>query len=115
MFGLGLATAIALDATIVRMLVVPASMALLGRANWWLPGWLDRFIPQLTVEGAGQHHGAPALDEIEELRARRLGRFGRTVKRRGARQRRRAPQLTASYAGPSTPATSRFLVPTRTS
>ena len=67
MFGLGLATAIALDATIVRMLVVPASMALLGRANWWLPGWLDRFIPQLTVEGAGQHHGAPALDEIEEL------------------------------------------------
>jgi RND superfamily putative drug exporter len=67
MFGLGLATAIALDATIVRMLVVPASMALLGRANWWLPGWLDRFIPQPTVEGAGQHHGAPALDEIEEL------------------------------------------------
>src|SRR5215218_1356218 len=67
MFGLGLATAIALDATIVRMLVVPASMALLGRANWWLPGWLDRFIPQLTVEGVGQHHGAPALDEIEEL------------------------------------------------
>jgi RND superfamily putative drug exporter len=42
-------------------------MALLGRANWWLPGWLDRFIPQVTVEGAGQHHGAPALDEIEEL------------------------------------------------
>jgi RND superfamily putative drug exporter len=67
MFGLGLATAIALDATIVRMLVVPASMALLGRANWWLPGWLDRLIPQLTVEGAGQHHGAPAIDEIEEL------------------------------------------------
>jgi putative drug exporter of the RND superfamily len=67
MFGLGLATAIALDATIVRMLVVPASMALLGRANWWLPGWLDRFLPQLTVEGAGQHHDAPALDEIEEL------------------------------------------------
>jgi RND superfamily putative drug exporter len=67
MFGLGLATAIALDATIVRMLVVPASMALMGRANWWLPGWLDRFLPQLTVEGIGQPHGAPALDEIEEL------------------------------------------------
>jgi putative drug exporter of the RND superfamily len=66
MFGLGLATAIALDATIVRMLVVPASMALLGRANWWLPGWLDRFLPQLTVDGTGQHHGAPALDEIKE-------------------------------------------------
>jgi putative drug exporter of the RND superfamily len=67
MFGLGLATAIALDATIVRMLVVPASMALMGRANWWLPGWLDRFLPQLTAEGTGQHHGALALDEIEEL------------------------------------------------
>ena len=66
MFGLGLATAIALDATIVRMLVVPASMALMGRANWWLPGWLDRFLPQLTVEGTVQHHGAPALHEIEE-------------------------------------------------
>ena len=66
MFGLGLATAIALDATIVRMLVVPASMALMGRANWWLPSWLDRFLPQLIVEGTVQHHGAPALDEIEE-------------------------------------------------
>src|SRR5215213_4744454 len=66
MFGLGLATAIALDATIVRMLVVPASMALMGRANWWLPGWLDRFLPQLTTEGTGQHHDAPALDKIQE-------------------------------------------------
>jgi putative drug exporter of the RND superfamily len=66
MFGLGLATAIFIDATIVRMLVVPASMALMGRANWWLPSWLDRFLPQLIVEGTVQHHGAPALDEIEE-------------------------------------------------
>jgi RND superfamily putative drug exporter len=45
MFGLGLATAIALDATVVRMVLVPASMTLLGRANWWLPGWLDRLLP----------------------------------------------------------------------
>ncbi|HEV8164832.1 MAG TPA: MMPL family transporter, partial [Actinomycetota bacterium] len=66
MFGLGLATAIALDATIVRMLLVPASMALLGRANWWLPHWLDRFLPQLTAEGGGRHKGAPAPDEDEE-------------------------------------------------
>jgi RND superfamily putative drug exporter len=48
------------------MLVVPASMALLGRANWWLPRWLDRLLPQLTVEGTVQHHSAPALVEIEE-------------------------------------------------
>jgi RND superfamily putative drug exporter len=45
MFGLGLATAIALDATVVRMVLVPAAMTLLGRANWWLPAWLDRLLP----------------------------------------------------------------------
>ena len=50
MIGLGLAVAIALDATVVRMVLVPATMALLGRANWWLPGWLDRLLPQLDVE-----------------------------------------------------------------
>ena len=52
MLGLGLATAIVLDATIVRMVVVPATMALLGRANWWLPRWLDRRLPHLSMEGA---------------------------------------------------------------
>ena len=51
MFGLGLAVAVALDATVVRMLLVPATMALLGERNWWLPGWLDRVLPRLTVEG----------------------------------------------------------------
>ncbi|WP_433678068.1 MMPL family transporter [Nocardia sp. CA-119907] len=48
MMGLGLATAILLDATIVRMVLVPATMALLGRANWWLPAWLEQWLPQLT-------------------------------------------------------------------
>jgi putative drug exporter of the RND superfamily len=52
MIGLGLSTAIVLDATIVRMVVVPATMALLGRANWWLPRWLDRRLPHMSVEGA---------------------------------------------------------------
>src|SRR3954447_5010493 len=51
MLGLGLATAILVDATLVRMVLVPATMALLGKANWWLPGWLDRILPRLTVEG----------------------------------------------------------------
>ena len=50
MIGLGLATAILLDATVVRMVLVPATMALLGRANWWLPGWLDRRLPHLGLE-----------------------------------------------------------------
>ncbi|WP_332662769.1 MMPL family transporter [Aeromicrobium sp.] len=50
MLGVGLATAVLIDATIVRMVLVPATMSLLGRANWWLPRWLDRVLPQLTVE-----------------------------------------------------------------
>jgi RND superfamily putative drug exporter len=52
MIGLGLSTAIVLDATIVRMVMVPATMALLGRANWWLPGWLDRRLPHVSMEDA---------------------------------------------------------------
>jgi putative drug exporter of the RND superfamily len=43
--GIGMATAILVDATVVRMVLVPAIMQLLGRANWWLPGWLDRLLP----------------------------------------------------------------------
>ncbi len=49
--GLGMAAAIAIDATVVRMLLVPAIMHLLGRANWWLPRSVDRRLPQLRVEG----------------------------------------------------------------
>ena len=45
MIGLGLATAVALDATVVRLVLVPSTMVLLGRWNWWLPGWLDRLLP----------------------------------------------------------------------
>ena len=50
MFGLGLATAILVDATLVRMILVPAAMTLLGDRNWWLPGWLDRRLPAIAVE-----------------------------------------------------------------
>ncbi|MFG2974548.1 MMPL family transporter [Streptomyces sp. NPDC048331] len=49
MFGLGLATAIFIDATVVRMVLVPATMTLLGRSNWWLPKWLDRMLPRGPV------------------------------------------------------------------
>ncbi|MGW5345092.1 MMPL family transporter [Streptomyces sp. NPDC004050] len=49
MFGLGLATAIFVDATVVRMVLVPATMTLLGRTNWWLPKWLDRVLPRGPV------------------------------------------------------------------
>ncbi|MBH5337145.1 MMPL family transporter [Streptomyces pactum] len=50
MFGIGLAAAVALDAFVLRTLLVPALMHLLGSANWWLPKWLDRRLPRLTVE-----------------------------------------------------------------
>lgn len=59
MFGLGLATAIAVDATIVRMVLVPATMRLLGDANWWLPAWLDRVLPDLHIEGESAPAPAP--------------------------------------------------------
>ena len=67
MFGLGLATAILVDATLVRMVLVPATMTLLGDANWWLPRVLDRRLPRLRHETgalapsqAGLH---PVLDD----------------------------------------------------
>lgn len=50
MMGIGLATAVAVDATIVRMVLVPATMALVGDPNWWLPKWLDRLLPRLDLE-----------------------------------------------------------------
>lgn len=52
LFGLGLALAVLLDATLVRMLLVPATMELLGGHNWWMPRWLDRLLPRLDVEGS---------------------------------------------------------------
>lgn len=52
-FGIGLAAAVFLDAFVLRMLLVPSLMQMLGKANWWLPGWLDRILPHLSVEGEG--------------------------------------------------------------
>ncbi|MFC8663811.1 MMPL family transporter [Streptomyces sp. NPDC057199] len=62
MMGLGLATAIVLDATIVRMVLVPASMALLGRAAWWLPRPLDRRLPRIAVESV---EGVEGVEGVE--------------------------------------------------
>ncbi|HEX3713902.1 MAG TPA: MMPL family transporter [Trebonia sp.] len=50
LFGLGMAAAVLLDATLVRMVLVPSVMEILGRANWWMPRWLDRAVPPLAVE-----------------------------------------------------------------
>jgi RND superfamily putative drug exporter len=63
MFGLGLATAIFVDATLVRMVLVPATMTLLGDANWWLPKGLARRLPGPHVEGVAQ----PTADQLVTL------------------------------------------------
>jgi putative drug exporter of the RND superfamily len=61
LFGIGLAAAIFLDATVVRMVLVPAVMQLLGSRNWWIPDWLERVLPRLDVEpvAAGAAEGRP--------------------------------------------------------
>ncbi|MHB9858099.1 MMPL family transporter [Streptomyces sp. YIM S03343] len=64
MFGLGLATAIFVDATLVRMVLVPATMTLLGRANWWLPGWLDSVLPRgpVGIDATDQPEAEPTAE-----------------------------------------------------
>jgi RND superfamily putative drug exporter len=82
LIGLGLAVAVLLDATLVRLVVVPATMELLGERNWWLPHWLDRLLPRLQVEGSdasdlpaprptpdpvpGRHEPEPAAEPAPE-------------------------------------------------
>jgi RND superfamily putative drug exporter len=76
LFGLGLAVAVLIDATIVRMILVPATMELLGDRNWWIPKWLDRILPKIDVEGHHREHldvpppppGAAPEEEPEEIR-----------------------------------------------
>ena len=60
LLGVGMATAIFLDATVVRMVLVPALMQLFGRANWWIPGWLDRALPSHRVEADAATYGRAA-------------------------------------------------------
>jgi RND superfamily putative drug exporter len=55
-----------LDATLVRMLLVPATMELLGEGNWWLPRWLDRILPTLNVEGSHEHVGADLAEASDD-------------------------------------------------
>jgi len=67
--GVGMATAILVDATIVRMLLVPAVMHLFGRANWWLPARLGRALPHLHIEGRPEVHLPPAVRHPEPVPA----------------------------------------------
>jgi putative drug exporter of the RND superfamily len=69
MFGFGLAMAVLLDATVVRLVLVPATMELLGDRNWWLPRWLDRILPVVHVEAEAEVVAgtAPELREPERV------------------------------------------------
>lgn len=60
MFGLGLAFAVLVDATIVRMMLVPSIMEILGDANWWFPKWLDKLLPRLDIDSATKPKPTPA-------------------------------------------------------
>ena len=62
-FGFGLGIAILIDATVVRLILVPATMELLGDWNWWFPAWLDRRVPHLNIEGTTR----PAPVELEPI------------------------------------------------
>ena len=71
LFGIGLGVAVLLDVTLVRMMLVPAAMSVLGDRAWWLPRWLDRLLPNLDVEGAdlaerlaAQEHAAEPEREL---------------------------------------------------
>ena len=62
MFGVGLSLAVLLDVTLVRMVLVPAVMSLLGHRAWWLPGWLDRLLPTIDLEGGADDARTPTPD-----------------------------------------------------
>jgi RND superfamily putative drug exporter len=70
MFGIGLATAILVDATLIRMVLVPATMELLGDRNWWLPSWLDRLLPNVHAEG---HEPSDAEIDLRDAIVRQRG------------------------------------------
>jgi len=66
MMGFGMAVAVLVDATVVRMLLVPSVMELFGRRAWWLPGWLDRIVPHLNVDA--ELPASPATGPAEPAR-----------------------------------------------
>jgi RND superfamily putative drug exporter len=71
-FGLGLAGGILIDAVVIRMAIVPSLMLMLGKANWWFPGWLDRILPRVAVDpevpaGGGTPGTPPTTPEAERV------------------------------------------------
>lgn len=79
MFGIGLAVAVFLDATVVRMVLVPATMELLGDSNWWFPRWLAKVVPNVDIEGehfdtsAGRDQDPVTVFDVDDNAGLRLG------------------------------------------
>ena len=73
--GLGLGLGVLLDAFVVRLLIIPAVMHLLGRSAWWMPRWLDRILPNVDVEGASLERSHPSLshDDVDEPKPEPVG------------------------------------------
>ena len=65
MLAVGMAFSVLIDATVVRMCLVPAIMSLLGDRAWWIPRWLDRILPHLDIEGSGQVPAPAALPGVD--------------------------------------------------
>ena len=65
MFGVGLSVAVLLDVTLVRMVLVPAAMSLLGHRAWWLPAWLDRILPNIDLEGGEHQYERNVIEDAE--------------------------------------------------
>ncbi|MEV2250873.1 MMPL family transporter [Streptomyces sp. NPDC050147] len=91
LFGFTLAAAVLFDAFVVRMTLMPAAMALLGRSVWWLPGWLDRVLPNADIEGAGARPddeavAAPESEAVEEPVAGTVGEDERLLPGAGERR-----------------------------
>jgi RND superfamily putative drug exporter len=78
MVGFGLAVAVLIDATVVRIVLVPATMVLLGHANWWIPRWLDRILPRVHIEGEG---ALPAPILAEPIRTTEFSHDGKGKRR----------------------------------
>ncbi|HEU4546111.1 MAG TPA: MMPL family transporter, partial [Microlunatus sp.] len=103
LFGFGLAVAIAIDATIVRLVLVPAVMAVAGRAAWYMPRWMDRLLPKIELE---PHPIDPFEDELDELEpAEEAPRHVATHANGAARSTGRAPDTRTlpSFADERTP------------
>ena len=97
--GLGLAVAVLLDATLVRMLLVPATMELLGEKNWWLPKWLDKILPRINVEGPTDHgHGGIGEDIDIEAAALAADAVAASLRVAPVLLQLEAPQQTASLS-----------------